>query len=220
MKPFILENASENIGWEMAAILSKEILVSVISQQYIKLYSVGRMGAREQNIWVKVQVRGPEILRKMVHYCKEYCAYLVSLCLHEQGGDTIVDGWPLFDCNFNVLPIWFSHTATIASTWQPVPEPINGVTGTWLSCFVTCDWLRAIVRLHCDVMITTSTTKTWWSSRTLGVDLSCLRKIICHQNTMLMRWKIFKFKDKGIRLSAGEIHLEIVPPLSCKDWAP
>ena len=71
------------------------------------------------------------------------------------------------------LPIWFCHTTSIASTWQPVPEPINGVTGTWLSCFETCDWLRALVHLHCDVMITTSTTKTRWSCQSLGIDLPC-----------------------------------------------
>ena len=76
------------------------------------------------------------------------------------------------------------YTAAIASTWQPVREPINGVTGTWLSCFATCDWLRALVHLHCDVIITTPTTKTWWSCRSLGVDLPCLQKKIYHQNTM------------------------------------
>ena len=40
------------------------------------------------------------------------------------------------------------HTAASALTWQPVPEPINGVTGTWLSCFAKRDWLRALVHLH------------------------------------------------------------------------
>ena len=71
--------------------------------------------------WVKVQLRGTEFLRKRGHYSKKNCSYLVSLCLHKQGGDTIVDGWPQFECSFHVFfPIWFWHTAAIASTWQPV----------------------------------------------------------------------------------------------------
>ena len=88
----------------------------------------------------------------------------------------IVDRWPQFECNFNVLPIWFCHAAVIASTWQPVLEPINGVTGTRLSCFAMCDWPRTLVHLHCDVMITTSTTKTWWSCRSLGGRLAMLKE--------------------------------------------
>ena len=28
------------------------------------------------------------------------CTYLVSLCLHEQDGDTIVDEWSQFECKF------------------------------------------------------------------------------------------------------------------------
>ena len=34
---------------------------------------------------------------------KKNCIHLVSLCLHEQVGNTIVDGWPQFECNFNVF---------------------------------------------------------------------------------------------------------------------
>ena len=102
--------------------------------------------------------------------------------------------------NLNVilmfLPIWFCHMAAIASMWQPVLEPINSVTNTWLSFFATCDWLRTLVHLHCDVMITTSTTKTWWSCWSLGVDLPCLRKKICHQKTTWMRWKYVNLKMK------------------------
>ena len=104
--------------------------------------------------------------------------------------------------NLNVILMFLPicHTTAIALTWQPVPEPINGISGTWLSCFATCDWLRALVHLHCDVMITTSTTKTWWSCRLFGVDLPCLWKKICHQNTMLMRWKVYKFKDEDLKI--------------------
>ena len=117
---------------------------------------------------VKVQFRGPEFLRKRGHYFKKNCTYLVSLCLHEQVGDTIVDGWSQFECNFNVfadtmLP-YDSHCIDMTAS----PEPINGVTDTWLSCFVTSDWPRALVHLHCDVMITTSAIKTWWSCRSMG----------------------------------------------------
>ena len=42
-------------------------------------------------------------LRKRRHYFKNNYTYLVSLCPHEQVGDTIVDGWPQFECDFNVF---------------------------------------------------------------------------------------------------------------------
>ena len=125
---------------------------------------------------------------------------LVSLCLHEQVGDTIVDGWPRFECNFNVFADMILPYGSHCNDMTASPEPINGVTGTWLSCFATCDWLRALVHLYCDVMITTSATKTWWSCRSLGVDLLCLRKKIRHQNTMLMTWKECKFKDEDLKI--------------------
>ena len=80
--------------------------------------------------------------------------------------------------NLNVilmfLPIWFCHTPAIALTWQPVSEPINGVTGTWLSCFATCDWLRALVHLHCDVIITTPTTKNMVVLPIVGARIAML----------------------------------------------
>ena len=52
---------------------------------------------------VKVQFKGPELLGKGGHYFKKNCTHLLSLCLHEQVGDTIVVGWPQFECNFNVF---------------------------------------------------------------------------------------------------------------------
>ena len=110
--------------------------------------------------------------------------YLVSLCLHKQVSDTIVNGWPLFECNFNVFADVILPYSSHCIDMTPNHEPINGATGMWLSCFATCDWLRALLHLHCDVMVPTSTTKTWWSCRSLGVNLPCLRKKICHQKTM------------------------------------
>ena len=67
--------------------------------------------------------------------------------------------------NFNVFADMILPYGSHCIDMTPSPEPINGATGTWLSCCATCDWLRALVHLHCDVIITTSTTKTWWSSR-------------------------------------------------------
>ena len=141
--------------------------------------------------WLKCSLGDPSFLRKTGHYFKKNCAYLVSLCLHEQVGDMIVDGWPQFECNFNVFAnIILPHSShCIHITASPK-------TYQWRYRHVVvmlCDWLRALVHLHCDIMITTSTTKTWWSCRSLGVDLPCLRKKISHQNTMWTRWKVCKF---------------------------
>ena len=83
-------------------------------------------------------------------------------------GDTIVDGWSQFECNFNVFADMILPYGSHCIDMTASQEPINGVTGTWLSCFATSDWLRALVHLHCDVMITTSAIKTWWSCRSLG----------------------------------------------------
>ena len=115
-----------------------------------------------QNL-VKGLFRGPRFLRTRGHYFKKNCTYLVYLCLREQVGDMIVNGWPQFECNLNVfvdmiLP-YGSHCINMTAS----PEPINGATGAWLSCLATCEWLRALMRLHYDVMISMSTSKTWWS---------------------------------------------------------
>ena len=86
---------------------------------------------------------GEDFLKERGHYVKKNYTYLVSLCLHEQVGDTIVDGWPPFECDSNVfadmiLP-YSSHCIDMTSS----PEPGNSVIGMWLSCFAMCDWLRA-----------------------------------------------------------------------------
>ena len=168
--PKLMCNYTCNIMFIIYVVIDIIIITSTIIDIFIIMFI----------IMVKVQFRGPEFLRKRGHYFKKNCTYLVSLCLREQVGGTIVNGWPLFDCNFNVfadmiLP-YGSHCIDMTSS----PEPINGATGTWLSCFATCDWLRALVHLHCGVMITTTTTKTWWSCRSLGVNLPWLWKTICH----------------------------------------
>ena len=79
----------------------------------------------------------------------------ISLCLREQVGDRIVDGWPQFEGNFNVFADIILPFGSHCIDMTPSPEPIYGATGTWLSCFATCDWLRALVHLHCNVIITT-----------------------------------------------------------------
>ena len=55
------------------------------------------------NMMVKVQFRDPSFIRNKGHYLKTNLTCLVSLCFHEQVGDTIVDGWPQLECNFNVF---------------------------------------------------------------------------------------------------------------------
>ena len=61
---------------------------------------------------------------------------------------------------------------------------VNGGPSTWLSCFSTCDWLRALVHLHCDIMITTLRSKhgdladRWWSTchayeRKFNIKMHC-----------------------------------------------
>ena len=143
-----------------------------------------------------MQFKDPSFLRKTGHYFKKNCTYQLYLCL----GDTIVDGWPQFECSFDIFADMILPYGSHCIDMTASPEPINSVTGTRLSCFATSDWLRALVHLHCDVMITASATKTWWSCRSLGVDYPCLRKKICLQNTMLMRWKICEFKDEDLKI--------------------
>ena len=97
----------------------------------IALMPLGAPSHAQQNVgwnyWKKCSLGDLSFLRKMGHYFKKNCAYLVSLCLHEQVGKMIVVGWPQFVCKFNVLLIWFCHTTAIASTWQPVPAlPARG----------------------------------------------------------------------------------------------
>ena len=91
----------------------------------------------------------------MGHYFNKNCTYLVSLCsINKLTIRLWMDGFNL-NVILIVLSIWFCHTAPIASTWQSVPEPINDVTSTWLSCFATCDWLE----LPCNCIVTS------WSQR-------------------------------------------------------
>ena len=78
-------------------------------------------------IWQKCSLGDPSFIRKRGHYFKTTnCTYLVYLCLRKQVGDTIVNGWPVFECNTKVfadriLP-YGSHCIDMTSS----PEPING----------------------------------------------------------------------------------------------
>ena len=149
-----------------------------------------------------MQLGRPELFKKKRgHYVRKNCTYLVSLCLHEQVGNTIVDGWTQFECIFNffadmILP-YDSHRIDMTVSPRTYQRGYQHVV---VMLYNVWDWLRALVHLHCDIMITTSKTKTWWSCRSLGVDLPCLRKKICDQNTMLMRWKVCKFKDEDLKI--------------------
>ena len=132
---------------------------------------------------VYVQFRGTELFKKKGALFQEEL-YPPGIYMPSQTSWWY--GWSHFKCNFNVcvgmiLP-YGSHCIDMTAS----PEPIDGVTDNWLSCFATCDRLRGLVPLHCD-LITASTTKTWWSCRSLVVELPCLRKTIFHQNTMLRR---------------------------------
>ena len=147
-----------------------------------------------------MQFRGPQLFKKKSgHYSRRIVptcyiyAFMTKLA--------IVDGWFQFECNSNVFVDMTVPYGSHCIDMTASPAPIMGVTGSWLLCFAACDWMRALVHLHCEVMIITSTTKTWRSCRSLGVGLSCLWKKKCHQNTMLMTWEVCIFKDEDLKLS-------------------
>ena len=50
-----------------------------------------------------------------------------------------------------------------------------------LWCITTYDLLRALMQLHCDIMIRTKDIKTWCSRRSFKANLPCLQKKIQHQ---------------------------------------
>ena len=105
------------------------------------------------------------------------------------------------------------HTEAIASTWQPVRN---------LSMA-----FPEVVIMRCNVWLAESsrTPELWRHDHNvddqnmvvLQIDLSWLQKEICYQNTMLMIWKIWKFKDENLKI-LGKIFLEIVPPFCYKIW--
>ena len=83
----------------------------------------------------KLQFRGPELFKKKGgHYFKKNFTHLVYFCLHEHVGDMIVD-----ECNFNVFADMILPYSSYCINMTANPEPINSVTGMWLSCFATCD---------------------------------------------------------------------------------
>ena len=154
---------------------------------------------------VKVQFRGPELFKKNGALFQEEL-YLPGIFMPPWTSWRYDCGWMAssqFGCNFNVFAESFCHTAAIASTWQPVSTALPARGCHALQRVIGWDpgWeLLCTCCLHCDVMITTLATKTWWSCRSLGVDLPCLRKKFRHQNTMLMTWKVCKFKDEDLKI--------------------
>ena len=136
------------------------------------------------NFSVKVQLGDWSFLKEMVHYFKKNFTHQVSLDLHWQVVDTIVNWWPPLGCNFYVFAVIISRYGRHCITMTGDRQLVNGVTSMWLSCFATCDWLRALAHLHCDVMIMTRRSKhgdladRWWSSchvygRKIDIKLHC-----------------------------------------------
>ena len=143
---------------------------------------------------------GPELFSKTGHYFKKNCAYLISLCLHEQVGDMIVDAWPQFECNFNVfadmiLP-YGSHCIDMTTNLR------------------TYQWrYRHVVAMLCDVWLAESSrASTLWRHDhnfddqnmmvlpIVGGWLAMLTEENLPSNTMLMRWKVCKFKDEDLKI--------------------
>ena len=140
-------------------------------------------GQGNLNILVKVQFRGTELFKKRGHYFKKNGTCPVYLCLSEQVGDTIVDGFPISECNLIFLPIWFCHT-------QPMYRH-DSQSRTYQRRY------GYVVAMLCNVWLAESSrAPVLWrhdhnvddqNMAVLGVDLPCLRKKICHRNPMLMR---------------------------------
>ena len=105
---------------------------------------------------VKVQFRGPELFKKKGTLFQEEL-YLPGIFIPSWTSwwydcGWLASIWMWFNVFANMILPYGSHCIDMTAS----PEPINSVVGTWLSCFAMCDWLRALVHLHCDVMITTS----------------------------------------------------------------
>ena len=141
------------------------------------------------NFTTKMQFRGPGLFKKKraIFQEKLHLPGIFMLSWTNWRGDTIVDGWPQFECNFNVFCRYDFATR------QPLYRH-NSQSRTYqrryrhvVVMFATCVWLRCLVRLHCDVMITTSATKTWWSFRSLGLTTHANRSKFALKNTMLIR---------------------------------
>ena len=125
-----------------------------------------------------------------------------------RGGGENVPGIP-GACTPAILRIWQEahfNCMDIVSVFVINPSNLGPFCNQFRALSISHDpesYFIAVIWAHdwnIDVIITLSTTKTWWSSRSLGVDLPCLRKKICHQNTMWMRWKVCKFKDEDLTI--------------------
>ena len=112
--------------------------------------------------------------------------YSFGACVVVVISDRIFNGWHCFGCTFYRL----NFTTAKASWWLSLPGDVSSSIPTrdWLaavsSCIAPCDWLKTLVRLHCDVMIGMSTIKTWCFGRSFKGNLTYLQKKIPHQNAM------------------------------------
>ena len=73
-------------------------------------------------------------LRKTGHFQEELCLSGktgIFVCLHEQVGDTIVDGWPQFECNFNVFAdMILPYISPVSSRPKPTHQEWYCVKGS------------------------------------------------------------------------------------------
>ena len=84
------------------------------------------------NFTTKVQFRGPRLFKKKRAIFQEelHLPGIFMLSWTNWRGDTIVDGWPQFECNFNVfVDMILSHVSHYIDITAS-PEPFNGATGT------------------------------------------------------------------------------------------
>ena len=118
---------------------------------------------------VKCSLGDWSFLKEMVHYFKNN---VTRLDLHGQVVATIENWWPPFGRNFYVFADITSRYGHHCINMTGGRQLVNGVTSTWLSWFAMYDWLRALVHLHCDVMIVTR-----WSKH---CDLADRWRSTCH----------------------------------------
>ena len=127
-------------------------------------------------------------------------AYTPFLSLNKIVGYTIVGGWSQFECNFNVfadmiLPFG-SHCIDMTASPRTYQRRYRHVV------VVLCSvWLgersRAPALWRHDPNVDDQNIMVL---PIVGVNLPCLWKKNCHQNTMLLSRKECKFKDENLKI--------------------